>query len=100
MQGESRFGLLLRLVANCGQLGLHLFLDGQVDLALGVVEFALLSYQVGLRLLRFGQLGVALLEHFVQVGDFLGPGIKVGRDEALGLLRLGGGDLAAFLVEL
>jgi hypothetical protein len=92
-------GLLLRLVANCGQLGLHLFLDGQVDFALGIVEFALLSDQIGLGLLRFSQLGVPLLEHFGQVGDFLGPGFEVCRYQALGLLSLGSGDLATFLVE-
>jgi hypothetical protein len=99
-QAERRLSLSLRLVANCGQLGLHLFLDGQVDLAPGVIEFAFLSYQVRLRLLRFSQLGVPLLEDFGQVADFPGPGIKVGRDEAFGLLGLGRGDLAAFLVEL
>ena len=98
-QGQSRLGLLLRLVANGGQLGLHLFLDGQVDLALGVVEFALLSDQVGLGLLGFGQLGVPLPEHFVEVGDFLCPCVQIGLDKALGLQGLSDRDLAAFLVE-
>jgi hypothetical protein len=41
---------LLRLVANRAERSLHLFLNGQVDFALGVVDFALLSDQVGLGL--------------------------------------------------
>jgi hypothetical protein len=50
-QRQGGFGLLLGLVAHGAELGLHLFLDRQVDLALGVVELALLFDQVGLGLL-------------------------------------------------
>ena len=42
-QGQGGFGLVLGLVANRSELGLDLFLDGQVHFALGVVELALLS---------------------------------------------------------
>ena len=98
-QAERRLGLLLGLVPDVGQLGLHSVLHGQVQLAFRVVEFALLANQVGLRLLCFGQLAVPLPEYFVQVGDFLCPRIQIGFDKALGFQGLGNGDLATFLVE-
>jgi hypothetical protein len=37
----------------------------------------LLLDQVGLSLLRFGQLGVALLQHLVEVGDLFDLGVNV-----------------------
>jgi hypothetical protein len=52
---------LLRPIANGGQLDLDPVRDGQVDLALCIVEFALLADKVGLSLLRFGELRVSLL---------------------------------------
>jgi hypothetical protein len=99
-EGQGRFGLLFRLVADGGEFGLDLFLDGQVHLALGVVELALLSDQVGLGLLRFGQLGVALTQHVVEFGNLLDLVIKVDGDQALRLLRLGRSDAAALLIDL
>ena len=89
----------MRLVTNRGQPGLHSVLHGQVQLAFRVVKFALLADQVSLRLLGFGQLGVALPEHLVEVDDFLCPSVQIGLDKALGLQGLSDGDLAAFLVE-
>jgi hypothetical protein len=80
---------LLCLVANDRQLSLHAVLDGQVDLAFGVVEVALLADKVGLSPLGFGQLGVSLPEYFIEVGDFLCPRLQIGLDKALGLQRLG-----------
>jgi hypothetical protein len=53
-----------------------------------------------LRLLRCSQLGVALLQHFVQVSNLFGPVLKIGGEQPLGLLRLGRRDLGALLVEL
>ena len=41
-QRQPLFRILLCLVADGGQLGLHLLLDGELHLALGVVELALL----------------------------------------------------------
>jgi autotransporter passenger strand-loop-strand repeat protein len=86
---------LLGLVANRTELGLHLFLDRQVHLALGVVELALLFDQVGLGLLGFGQLGVALLQYLVQFGDLLDLGLNVDGNQAFRLLGLGRCDAAA-----
>jgi uncharacterized protein len=60
-QVESCPGLLLCLVANGRQLSLHPVLDGQIDLAFGVVEVALLADKVGLSPLGVGQFGVPLL---------------------------------------
>jgi hypothetical protein len=60
-EGQGGFSLLFCLVANGTQFRLHLLLDGQVDLALGVVELALLLDQVGLGLLGFGQLAEPML---------------------------------------
>jgi hypothetical protein len=68
--------------------------------AISGVEVTLLSDQVSLRLLGFHQLGIALFEHFVEVGDFLCPRIQIGLDKALGLQGLSDRDLAAFLIEL
>jgi hypothetical protein len=98
-QTESRLGLLLGLVANRGQPGLHAVLNGQVEFAPGVFEVPLLADQVSLRLLGFGQLGVPLPEYCVKFGNFLCPRIQIGLDKALGLQGLSNCDLAAFLVE-
>jgi hypothetical protein len=73
---------VFRLVTHGTELGLHLLLDRQVHLALGVVELALLSDQVGLGLLGFGQLGVALPQHLVEVGDLFDLGVNVDGNEA------------------
>ena len=86
--------------SRTAELGLHLFLDRQVHLALGVVELALLSDQVGLGLLGFGQLGVALPQHLVEVGDLFDLGVNVDGDQALRLLGLGGRDPTALFVDL
>jgi hypothetical protein len=59
----------------------------------------LLADQVSLGSQSVGQLGVALLEHFVEVGDFICPGLQIGLDKALGLQGLSDGDFAAFLVK-
>jgi hypothetical protein len=88
------------LVANDTELGLHLFLDREAHLALGVVELALLSDQVGLGLLGFGQLGVALPKHLVEVGDFFDLLVDVDGDQALRLPGLGRRDATALFIDL
>jgi hypothetical protein len=98
--GQRFLGLLFRLVAHGAELGLNLFLDGQVHLTLGVVELALLSDQVGLGLLGFGQLGVALPQHVVEVGDLFDLGVNIDGHEALRLLGLGRRDATALFIDL
>jgi hypothetical protein len=87
-QDQGCFGLLFRLIADGSEFGLDLFLDRQVQLALGVVELALLLDQVGLSLLGFGQLGVALLQHSVEFSDLFDLGINIDGDQALRLLGI------------
>jgi hypothetical protein len=96
-EGQGGFGLLLGLVADRPQFGLNLFLDGQVHLALGVVELALLLDQVGLGLVGFRQLGVALLQNVAELGYLFD---LVDGDEPLGLLGLGRGDAIALFIDL
>ena len=100
LETQRIFGFLFGLLANCGQLGLHLLLDGQVDLAHGIVEFALLSDQIGLRLLRLGELGVTLLQHVVEFGDLPGPVFQIGGEQPLGFLGLGRCDSPALFINL
>ena len=52
---------------------MHLFLDVEVELAAGVVEFALFAQDIGLGLLGFGQLGVVDGQILLQVGDLFVP---------------------------
>jgi hypothetical protein len=99
-QGQGGFGLLLGLIADGTKLRLHLLLDRQLHLALGVVELALLSDQVGLGLLGFGQLGVALPQHLVELGDLFDLGVDVDGDQALRLLGFGRRDTTAFFIDL
>jgi hypothetical protein len=82
------------------ELGLNLSLNRQVHLALGVVELALLSDQVGLGLLGFGQLGVALLQHVVEFSDLFDLGVNVAGDQALRLLSFCRGDTTALFIDL
>jgi hypothetical protein len=51
-------------------------------------------------LLRFGKLGITLLQYIVELGDLLGPVLQIGRDQPFGLLGLSGGNPATLLVEL
>jgi hypothetical protein len=63
--------------------GLHAPFDGQVELPLLIVKSALFAQYLGLRLLRFGQLGVIgidglpKLSHLVGAGEeFRGTGLR------------------------
>lgn len=53
-QLHSVFRLKPRLVADRRKRLLHLLLDGQLQLAAGIIEFSLLGEQISLRLLRLG----------------------------------------------
>ena len=68
--------------------------DRQVHLAFGVVEFALFADQVGLGLLGQGKFRVALLEDFLEVGEFPGFLVEIGGGGELGFFRLLRGDPA------
>jgi hypothetical protein len=99
-QLQSFFRLELRLVALRGEHGLYPFLDGEIDLALSIIEFALLADQLGLGLLRFGKLVLARLQDKLKVGQFFVLLIKIGGGEALGLFGFLGSDALAFSPDL
>jgi hypothetical protein len=58
------------------------------------------SDQVGLGLLSFGQFGLALLQHLIELGDLFYPGVNVDGNEPLRLLGLGYRDTTAFFIDL
>ena len=76
------------------------FLDGEIDLALSIIEFALLADQLGLGPLRFGKLVLARLQDKLKVGQFFVLLIKIGGGEALGLFGFLGSDALAFSPDL
>ncbi|UUZ69845.1 hypothetical protein LP416_11415 [Polaromonas sp. P2-4] len=65
---------------------MHALFNGQVQLALGVVQLTLLFDQLGLGLLGLKQLGVAHLEHVLQLCQFAGFGFQLVGRCGLGLL--------------
>lgn len=66
---EIAFGLALGLLAGGRERFLHPLLDRELELALRIVELALLAQGVGLGLLRRGELLIAFGKHGVEVGD-------------------------------
>ncbi|OIQ69920.1 hypothetical protein GALL_484720 [mine drainage metagenome] len=83
------------LAADFGQAVLHALFDGQFEFAPGVVEFALFLDQFGLRLLGFGQLFVARLEHFLKFGEFARLAFEFRCRGLLRFLRFFGDDAGA-----
>ena len=79
---------------------LHLFLYGQLDLALGVFELTLLAQHIGLGLLGFGELRVVRGEHLLQVRKLPVALAQIIGQRQTGLLRLGVGDGRAFGAQL
>lgn len=64
---EAVLGLQLGLVAHSGKCLLYLRLDRELDLALGIVELALLTEHVRLNFLGRSQLLVVSCEHLLQI---------------------------------
>ena len=56
---------------------MHTFLDGQFQLAPGVIQLALLLEQFGLSLLCLGQLFFARLQDFLQLDQFAAFAFKL-----------------------
>ncbi len=68
--------------------GLHPLLDGEVHFAAGVVQLALLADQIGLGLLRFGELAFAFAQHVLQVQELPIFLVEVSGGEKLRLAAL------------
>ena len=75
---------------------LHLFLYGELDLALGVFELTLLAQHIGLGLLGFGELRVVRGQHLLQFRKLPVPLTEIIRQRETRLLCLGVGDGGAF----
>ena len=86
----------LALSRTAPRFCLHLLLDGELDLALGVFELALLAQHIGLGLLGFGELRVVRGQHLLQFRKLPVPLAEIIRQRQTGLLCLGFGDGGAF----
>jgi hypothetical protein len=84
LEAEFFLGVFACLYARDFQPLLYARLDGQLEFTSGIVQFALFANQLGLRLLRLGQLALSLLEHVLQLGDLLGLLLDVARQRAFG----------------
>ena len=74
---ERVFRLEPGLVADGGEILLHLLLDREFDLALGVFELTLFAQHIGLGLLGFGELRVVRGKHLLQIGKLPVPLAKI-----------------------
>ena len=77
LQQQPLLGLGLGARLDFGLLLAHALFDGKVKLALFLGQLALLAHGLGLRLLRFGELGFPLIERFGQLFELLRLVIKI-----------------------